>query len=307
MPAPGEIQLLVGFSEGSASNIVAQVICTTLGEHLGQAVRIVRLPGANGALAAERLARAAPDGCTLGIAVPTHIVGSLLDGAQRYNPLADFAPVALFARNPLVLAISNTLEVNTLPGFIAMAKSRPGELVYGTSAIGGGPHLAALLFAGQTGIDMQMRVYAETNALYADLISGRIALTFNNPMSALPLARAGQLTILGVTSLARNPPNPELPSLAETALPGFDIASWVGMLAPAATPPHVVNRINAAVTQTIETPAVRRQLRALGIEPVSAPPDYFAAHLRAEMARWLPFVREHVEAFPGAQMRRPGV
>lgn len=261
------------------------------------------MPGENGTLAAERLARAAPDGQTLGIAVPTHVIGSLLDDPPRYDPIADFAPVALFARNPLVLAVSNALGVNSLQAFIAIAKSRPGELTYGASAVGGGPHLAALLFCDKAGIQLHMRVYSETNTLYEDLTAGRIALTFNNTMSALPLAQAGKLTILGSTTLTRSPANPALRTLAETALPGYDIGSWVGLLAPAATPEAIVSRINAAVTRTVGTPAVRQQLQALGIEPVSEMPGYFATHLRSEWARWAPFVRDHPDAFPGARRR----
>jgi tripartite-type tricarboxylate transporter receptor subunit TctC len=299
-----EIQLLVGFSRISASNIVAQIIQPALSAQLGQPVRIVSLPGENGARAADQTASAAPDGRTLCIAVPTHVLGSLFEKKQRYDPIAGFAPVALFAKNPLVLAVSNALHVDTLHAFIALARSRPDELIYGTSAVGGGPHLAALLFCEQAGIRMQMRVYAETHTLYEDLTAGRIALTFNNTMSALPLANEGKLTLLGATGPARIPVAPDVPAVCEMALPGYQFESWVGLLAPAGTPAPVVTRINDAVSRAVESPDVRQQLLALGIEPVCEKPDYFAAHLRSELARWVPFVRNHIDAFPGVQRHR---
>lgn len=299
------MQLLIGFSQGSASNIVARIISPALSEALGDTIHITPLPGENGALAAERLARAAPDGQTLGIAVPTHVIGSLLDAQPRYDPITDFAPVALFAKNPLVLTISSTLGVRALPAFIALAKSRPDELVCGASAVGGAPHLASLLFSAMTGVQLRMRLYAETNTLYDDLAAGKIALTFNNTMSALPLARHGKITLLGATSLTRGAALPDVPTLAESALPGYDIMSWVGLLAPAATPAALVERINKAVSRAVESPSVRETLISLGMEPVCATPAYFGAHLRSELARWEPFVREHPEAFPGARASAP--
>ena len=306
---PEATALLVGFSRVSASNIVAEIIRPALSDQLGQPVQIVSLPGENGARAAEQTATAAPDGRTLCIAVPTHVLGSLFDEKQRYHAIADFTPVALFAKNPLVLAVSNTLHVDTLAALIALARSRPrpDELVYGASAVGGGPHLAALLFCEQAGIRMKMRVYAETHTLYEDLHAGRIALTFNNTMSALPLANAGKLTLLGATGPARCHAAPDVPTIAEAALPGYHFESWVGILAPAGTPASVVTRINEAVSRAVETPEVRRQLQALGIEPICAPPETFAAHLRAEWARWVPFVRNHASEFPGVRLQRLGL
>lgn len=305
-PPPEATALLVGFSRVSASNIVAEILQPALSEQLRQSVTIISLPGENGARAAEQTARAAPDGRTLCIAVPTHVLGSLFDDKQRYDAIADFTPVALFAKNPLVIAVSNTLHVDTLQALIALARSRAGayELVYGASAVGGGPHLAALLFCEQAGIRMKMRVYAETHTLYEDLHEGRIALTFNNTMSALPLANEGKLTLLGATGPARCHAAPDVPTFAEAALPGYQFESWVGILAPAGTPAPVVTRINDAVSRAVETPDVRRRLRALGIEPVCEKADYFAAHLRAEVARWVAFVRNHTNEFPGVQLRR---
>ena len=288
--AADAISLLVGFSQGSASNIVAQIIAPALGNALGRAIHIVHLPGENGALAAEQLARAAADGNTLGITVQAQLIGSLLGDRRRYNPLQDFSPVALFARNPMVLAVSNSLNVHSVTDLIALARSQAEPLVYGASAIGGLPHLAAALFASRTGIPIRMRVYAETNDLYEDLHNGRIALTFNNTMSALPLAKAGKISILGVTSLIPSELAPGYPAIAQSALPDFEVMSWVGLWAPAGTPTAIVDRLNAAVTQTVQTAAIATALHDHGIEPVCETPGYFATHLRNELTRWAPFV-----------------
>jgi len=292
-----DLRLLIGFSEGSASNIVAQMISPALGKALNQTVRIVRIPGENGALCAERVARAAPDGRTLAIAIQANIIGSLMHTTRRYDPLVDFAPVALFAKSPLVLAVSNTLGVTSVADLIALARSRPGQLTYAASALGGAPHLAGVLFNLMAGISMRLRVYAETNALYADLAEGRIAATFNNIMSALPLARAGKLRILAVTAVERSAKAPEVCTIAEAALPGYEIMNSTGLVAPAATPAAIIARINAAVAQAVSTPEVRLSLLASGMEPVVASPAAFAAHLRAEMERWSKFIDANRAAF----------
>lgn len=299
--AADPVRLLVGFSEGSASNIVARMIAGPMGEHLGRTIAIERLPGENGALSAERVARAAPDGNTLGITIQTHLIASLLYPRKGCDPLVDFAPVALLARWPMVLAVSHSLGVASLDELLALARSRPGELVYGASALGGSPHLAALLFAAMTGIDMRLRVYAETDALYEDLGAGRLALTFNNTMSVLPLARAGKLRMIACTGAARAAAAPDLPTVIESGLPGYDVVNWIGIVAPAATPQPIVDRINAASARTVQSARVRELFREHGMEPVAAPPDDFAAYLRAETDRWGRFVESNRAAFPAVQ------
>lgn len=292
-----EVRLLVGFSEGSASNLVARMIRPTLSKVLNQTVGIDRLQGENGALSAERVARAAPDGRTLAIAIQTHVIGSLLRPQPRYDPIVDFAPVALFAKWPMILAVSNSVAVTSVSELIALARSRPGELIYGASAIGGAPHLAGVLFGAMTGIDMRLRVYAETNSLYVDLAEGRIAVTFNNTMSVLPLARARKLRMLATAGPVRSAAAPELPTVAET-VPGYEVVNWIGILAPAATPPAIVARINAAITRTIETAEVRKLLEEAGMEPIAASPEDFGRHLRAEIDRWSPIIQANRAAFP---------
>ena len=186
---------------------------------------------------------------------------------------------------------------------IALARSQPGRLTYAASATGGAPHLAGVLFNVMANTSMRLRVYAETDALYADLAAGRISATFNNIMSVLPLAHAGKLRILAVTALERSPKAPEVPTIDESALPGYEIMNSIGLVAPAATPASVIARINAAVAQAVSTPEVRQSLSASGMEPVVASPEAFAVHLRAIMERWGKFINANRAAFADGEQR----
>lgn len=290
------LRLLVGFSEGSGSNIAARMISPTLSKVLDQTVTVERVEGENGARCVERLARAAPDGRTLAIAAQAQVIGMLLH-QQRCDPLVDLAPVAVFAKWPMVLAVSNSLGVTSVREFITLAQSQPGRLTYASSAIGGAPHLAGVLFCVMAGIDMRLRVYAETHTLYADLAQGRIAATFNNIVSALPLARAGKARMLAVTGLARSPMAPEVPTVHEAALERYEVVNWLGIVAPPATPAAIITRINAAIARTVETPDVRNTLLAHGMEPVVAAPEAFTTHMRAEIDRWGRFIETNRAAF----------
>ena len=300
------VTLLVGFSQGSVSNIVARLLAPALEQALGQPVRIEACPGGNGAIAAERLAKAAPDGLTLGMAVPTHLIGSLIGEVQRYDPLADFAPIAMLARNPMVLAVAPDLGVETVQDLVALARARPGELAYGASAVGGGPHLGAVLFSSLTGVSLQRRVYDETNVLFDDLAAGRIALTFNNPTSVLSQARLGRLKMLAVTSALPSELVPGVPALASSGVPGYEYTSWVGVLAPARVPPLVQARLHEGVRRAAASTGVLQGLQALGLEPVQDSAASFGVHRRTEWQRWLAFAQAHRGEFPGLRVLVPG-
>jgi tripartite-type tricarboxylate transporter receptor subunit TctC len=298
----GALRLLVGFSQGSVSNIVARLLTPALEQALGQAVHIDQCPGENGAIAAERLAKAAPDGLTLGMAVPTHLIGSLIGEVQRYDPLADFAAVAMIARNPMVLAVGSGLGVASVQELITLARTRPGELAYGASAVGGGPHLGAVLFSALTGVSLERRVYDETNVLFDDLAEGRIALTFNNPTSVLPQARLGRLKMLAVTSALPSALVPGVPTLASSGVPGYEYTSWVGVLAPAGVPPLVQARLHEGVRRAAASAEVLQGLQALGLDPVRDTAGSFGMHLRAEWQRWRAFAFAHRGEFPGLRV-----
>ena len=292
------VRLLVGFSQGSVSNIVAQLLAPSLGRILGRPIELVSMPGDNGGLAAQCLAQSAPDGNTLAMAVPTHLVGSLLGQSSRYNPLSDFCPVHLIARNAMALAVANDLGVESVAGLIELARVQPAALAYGASAVGGGPHLCAVLFEALTGTRLSRKLYAETNILFQDLARGDIALTFNNPTSILQLARQGKLKVLATTGGKVDGMMPGVPILAE-AVPGLEFISWVGLLAPAHTPPRIISSLHAAIRSALDEPDVEQGLRALGLARGHGTAADFAAHLHAEFKRWTDFAHAHQEAFPG--------
>ena len=260
------------------------------------------MPGDNGGLAAECLARAVPDGNTLAMCVPTHLVGSLLGQSSRYDPLADFCPVHLIARNSMALAVGKNLNVQSVAGLIELARAKPGELIYGASALGGGPHLCAVLFESLTGARFQRKLYAETDALFDDLAKANIALTFNNPTSVLRQARLGRLNVLATTSREVNGMMPGVPILAE-AVPGFEFTSWVGMLAPAHTPLPIMSSLHEAVCRTLAEPEMKRCLQELGLQAEQGTPADFAAYLRAEFERWTGFAYANPLAFPRLRPR----
>jgi tripartite-type tricarboxylate transporter receptor subunit TctC len=293
----GTVRLLVGFSEGSASNIVAQMIAPALGNVLNQTIRVERIEGENGALCGEVLARARADGQTLAIAIQANIIGSLMHKKKRYDPLVDFAPVSLIAKSPMVLVVSNTLNVKTAAELIALARAQPGQVAYAASAVGGAPHLAGVLFDALAGTRMRLKVYKETNTLWEDLAAGRAAVTFNNVMSALPLARAGKVRILAVTARERSVEAPEIPTLSEAGLADYEIVNFVGIVAPAATPAPMVANINAAIAQAVATPEVRASLRNSGMESIVGTPADFAHHMRLEIERWKGFIQANNALF----------
>ncbi|MEN3354789.1 MAG: putative tricarboxylic transport rane protein [Betaproteobacteria bacterium] len=284
------IRLIVGFSRGSASDEIARALVPQLSRELGQSVDIELRPGNNGAPAAQEVAKAAADGRTLFMAtLGTHALAPHLSDHLPYDPLLDFAPVSLIATAPLVLACHPSLRVSNARELIEQARERPRSLTYASSAIGGAPHLAAELFQSISGIEMQHVRYERTEQLYEDLETGRISLSFNNIMSMLPRCRAGKLTAIGVTSAQRTAAAPTLSTIAESALPGYEVSNWLGIVAPKGTPRLILNDLRAATASTLRSSDVEHAFLAAGVTPATAPIE-FADFIAAEMRRWAPVV-----------------
>lgn len=286
----GRLQLVLGFSPGSMSDQIARAIAPALSRALDCRIDIDLQPGRNGADAAAKVASARPDGTILFMAtLGTHALAPNLSHDLPYRPLADFAPVSLVSRAPLVAACHPRLGITDVRGLIDFARAHPNTLTYGTSAIGGGPHLAAELFQHMGAIDMRQVRYDRTGQLYEDLEAGRISLSFNNVMSMLPRCASGRLVPLAVTSAARTDAVPGLPALAET-LPGYEVTNWAGLVAPAATPTKRVEAISAAVAAALNEREVADAFAAAGVTPSGGSPREFAAFIAAEIARWKPVV-----------------
>lgn len=283
------MRLVIGFSPGSASDFVAGVLLPELAQRLGQTIMLERQPGDNGAKAARAVAAAEPDGSTIFVAtLGTHALAPHFVPAPGYDPVRDFEPVCLVARSPLVLGCHPGLGIASVRELIAAARER--QLTFGSSAVGGAPHLAGELFNMMARVAMAHVPYARTEDLYADLERGRIALSFNNIMSMAQRIRGGVLRGIAVTAASRTTLLPELPTLAESGLPEFEVANWLGIVAPAGTPPAVLDRLNAEIGAALHSETLAQALGRSGMEVCAGSRAEFALHLERELARWGPVV-----------------
>ena len=292
MNARPALRLVIGFSPGSASDDIANLIAAPLGEQLERTVNIERIAGEGGALGAKAVAQSTADGNTLFVAtLGTHALAPHLRYDCPYHPTRDFAPVSLLTQSPMLLACHPALPVRNVNELIKHARAHPGTLAYGTSAIGGAPHLAAALFQSLTGIDLRHARYDDTQTLYADLEAGRIALSFNNILSMLARCRSGKLRALGVTRAQRTPIAPHIPTLAECGITGGEVSNWLGLVAPRGTPAALINTLANAAARVINSAHVAATLNAAGITPCGSRPSAFEAFIAEESRRWAPVAR----------------
>ena len=287
------IRLIVPFAAGGGNDNVARLVGKHLSDSLGQQLVIDNRPGAGGVLGAELAAKAVPDGYTLFLGgVGSHAVNPNLNVSLPYDPIRDFAPVALLAQAPLVLVVHPSVPADSITAFVALARSRPGQLNYASNGNGSSSHLAAVMFDSMTGVDMVHVPYKGLSPALTDLLSGRVQLMFSSVVAILPHIKAGKLRGLAVTGSRRLASMPNLPTIAESGLPGYEASSWYGVLAPAGTPREIVARLNAELVKALAQPEVRTSLLAEGAEPIGGSPEQFAAHIRSEMERLGKLIRE---------------
>jgi tripartite-type tricarboxylate transporter receptor subunit TctC len=280
------IRLIVPFAPGGGNDNVARVVGKRLGEILGQAVVVENRAGAGGTIGAETAARAAPDGYTLFLGgVGSHAINPNLQKNLPYDPIKDFSPVALLAQAPLVLVTHPRLKVHTVQELIAMARAEPGKLNYASNGTGSSSHLAAAMFASMADIDMVHVPYKGLSPALTDLISGEVPVMFSSVVAILPHIRSGTLIALGTTGAKRLAALPDVPTIAESGLTGYETSSWYGILAPAHTPPEIVQKLNAALNQALQAPEIRASLAQEGAEPVGGTPEAFGEHIKREKER----------------------
>lgn len=280
------LRLILGFSPGSFSDYVARMVCGAISAELGKRIDIELRPGQNGTRAACDVAAAEPDGTTFFLAtLGTHAIAPNLMDKAPYDPLRDFACVSLIAKSPMLLACHPALGIGSIAELIERAKSPHSELTYATSAIGGAPHLAAEVFQAMTGIVMRHVRYDETERLYEDLEAGAVSLSFNNMISMLPRCRRGVLRALGVSSAERCAVAPQIPTIAESGVPGYQVTNWAGIVAPRATPAKCVEELSIAATAAVQSDAIQAALLAQGITPCGGTPQQFASFMAAEVER----------------------
>jgi tripartite-type tricarboxylate transporter receptor subunit TctC len=280
------IRLLIGFAAGGGADVVARALSPRLGETLGQQIIIDNRPGANGIIAAEIAAKAPPDGYTLLVAPGNYAFAPAMYAKLPFDMASAFAPVSLLAATPLLVVVHPSLPAKTIPQLVALAKAHPGTLAYASGGIGGSAHLATELFRTLTRVDLVHVPYKGTGAAITDLIGGQVMLCFCTLPSVFQQAKNGRLRALAVTTAQRTPAAPEIPTVAETGIPGYEITQWYGLLAPAGTPPPVIQRLNAEVAKALNHPAARSRLQAEGAEPAGSSPEEFGAFFKSEIAKW---------------------
>ena len=295
------IRIVIGFSPESASDQIARTIAPALSRAMDRGIEIVPRPGNSGADAACEVARSAPDGATLFVAtLGTHALASHLDARLPYDPLRDFAPVSLLTQSPLVLGVHASLGISSVHALLERARAHPGELTYGTSAIGGAPHLAAELFQTLTGVEMRHVRYRHTERLYDDLRAGSLALSFNNMMSMLPRCVDGAIRALAVTTSSRSRAAADLPTLAECGVDGYEMSNWLALVAPQGTAAAAIQEIRKAIVTALADDAVGAGLRRGGVEPIGSTPHELAQFMAAELARWRPVVARFRDTAPSS-------
>ena len=286
------IRYVVPFPAGGPLDIVARSIGQELTKSWNQPVIVDNRPGAGGNIGADLVAKAPPDGYTILMgAVSTHAINVTLYSKLPYDPIKDFAPVTLITSVPNVLVVHPSLPVKTVADLIALAKARPGQLNYASGSTGSAGHLAGELFDSMAGVKMTHIPYKGAAPAVIDLIAGHVSLMFDNLSSALPNIKAQRVRAIAVTTLKRSPLVPELPTISESGLRGFDVSTWFGIFAPAGTPPDIVGRLNGEIVRILHTNEMRERLALLGAEPIGNKPDEFAAFIKAEIPKYAKVIK----------------
>lgn len=286
------VTINVPFSAGGTTDILARVIGQKLGERWGVSVVVENKPGAGGNIGTAQVARAAPDGYTMVMGtIGTHAINPSLYKSMPYNAIADFAPITRTAMVPNALVVPKDAPYNTVEELIAYGKKNPGKLTFGSSGHGSTLHMSGETFKMMTGVDMVHVPYKGSTPAVTDLLSGQISMIFDNLPSALPHVKSGRLKVLAVTSAKRSDQLPDVPTVSEAGVPGYEVVSWFGLWAPAKTPPAVVEKINKDVIAIIESPEIQKQIRDQGAVPNPDTPAEFAAFIESEGKKWAEVVR----------------
>ena len=282
------VTIVAPYAAGGGADLIARLMAQKLGERVGQSFVVENRLGAGGVIAASSVAKATPDGYTLLVAASTQLaIQVTLHKTLPYDPAADFMPVALLASVPFVLTVNPSLPVHSVADLIALAKREPGKLTFGSSGVGGPPHLFTELLKTMTGIEMTHVPYKGTAQAITDVVAGHVPIIFSDLAPAIPLIKDGRLRALGISSAVRFAGLPDVPPLAEAGVPGFDAVAWLALVAPAATPREIVDKLHADVKAIMAEPAVQKKFIDLGNIPlVSPPPDELRAYVKSEIVRW---------------------
>jgi tripartite-type tricarboxylate transporter receptor subunit TctC len=287
------IRMVVTFPPGGSSDTIARLIGPRLTEKLGQPIVVDNRPGGGGGIGADVVAKAAPDGYTLLVGAAGGLaLNPVIYPNTPYDPVKDFAPITLLVTSPFIVAVNPAVTpVNSLKDLIALVKSKPG-MPFGSGGTGTGMHLAGELFRMMVHADMTHVPYKGNGPALTDLVGGQIPVAFTDLGSTPPFAKSGRIRILAIASATRTALAPELPTAAEAGLPGWEALGWFGLVAPAATPRPIVQRLNAEVVTILKAPDIHEKILATGNEPAPTTPEAFGEYIRAEVSRWAKVVKE---------------
>jgi tripartite-type tricarboxylate transporter receptor subunit TctC len=287
------IKYIVPFAPGGTTDILARTISDKLTIALGVPVIVENRPGAGGGVGAAETAKAPADGYTImGGTISTHAINASLYASLPYDPVKDFVPITMIARVPNMLVINNDVPARNVTELVALMKASPGKWSFASSGNGTSQHLSGELFKGMAGVEMQHIPYKGSPPALQDVMGGQVTMTFDNITTAWVLAKGGKLRALAVTTARRSPVAPDVPTLAEAGLAGYEIGSWQGVFAPAGTPPAAVNRLNSEIVKIINMPDVQKKLLDLGAEPVGNTSEDFTTFVKAEVSKWGDVVRK---------------
>jgi tripartite-type tricarboxylate transporter receptor subunit TctC len=286
------VRILVGFPPGVAPDVTARLLADKFTEAWGKAVVVENITGAGSNIATDRAAKAPPDGYTLLMGGNSALVMSpSLYDKLPYDPIKDFAPISQVFIAANLLVVHPAVPAKTLPELAALARAEPGKLTYGHAGVGTSQHLGAELFKYMAHVDIQPVAYRGTTAVLPDLLAGRLTMSFANISNALPLVREGRLRAFAVTSRVRSAAAPEVPTMAESGYPGFEAVPWFGLLAPAGTPPAIIDKVYRETARVLALSDVRRNLLMLGIDTIGNSPTEFAAVIREEIPQWAAVIK----------------
>lgn len=297
MPALGQdypsrpIRVVVPFPAGGGTDIVARLVTQKLGATMGANFVIDNRAGAGGTIGTDIAAKSAPDGYTLVMVSGSHAINPSLYKKLPYDTARDFAPISMLVSGPGLLVVHPSVPAKTVKDLIALARSRPGELNYASAGSGTPPHLAAELFKTMARVDIVHVPYKGNTLAFVDLLSGQVSLSFPTIPSALPHVKSGKLRVLAVTSAQRSKTVPDVATVAESGLPGYEASSWYGVLAPAGTADMLVERLHKEIVKALRDPGVRDRLLAQGLDPVGNSPAEFAATITSEIGKWAKVVQ----------------
>jgi tripartite-type tricarboxylate transporter receptor subunit TctC len=281
------IRLIAPFPAGSSTDVVARIVGQRLGQRLGQQVVVENRAGASGNIGADAIAKAAPDGATIGIAtVSTHAVAASLGVALPYDPIKDFTPIAMIGGQPYVLVVYPGLKARDLRDLVALAKAKPGTLNYGSAGVASLAHLATALLASMAGIEAMHVPYKSSAQSVTDILTGRLDMQLATIPPTLANIRAGQLRALATSGKSRAAVLPDVPTAGESGLSGYEVNLWIALVAPSATPPPIVTRLNREVNEILASVDTKEALVAQGLEAEPGPPEAVTERIRADTAKW---------------------